>query len=586
MSSLSWLVTGSILSLFSPAYAEAVHIPLIRHVLPYPDSTVARSFLGVERRTRVDASLSGTDTYPGDIDLIPINFGTPTQTLTLMLDFTFAGPIVAGCKGCNGGSGGPTVFNYTKSSSARNKSASTQTISPVGESSIGGSVFTDVIGFGPFSVLNASFFVFDTDTESDTPLAVFPYGPGIFGLGFPSASFQNLPSLSQSLLSSNAVDAPEMGIWLSRAHDTSTLKALTPGVFTFGGTNSSLYTGAIEFLDSTSTSAWMLNITTLTIQGYELTFTQSRNNVAFNARTSKPMIYGPRNSVETIWAQVPGASLLVDPLTDGSDYYQYSCSTTLNVSVSFGGRSWTIDPAEMKLGGPQAFHGSDGHCIGAIIGLDVPEDQPGWYFGSTFLRGVYTVLRQGNPPAIGFAELSEKGGGAPSSTLPSTSSSRSASSPSISTPPPASAKSPVAAVVGGVVGGVVLCAALLAALLVTRKRRRQNRPKLNSMDEDGGGVNHDLTPEPFVAVDQHPEMAPLNSAQRRFKRKHRVDGGSGSATGESPSGGENGGSSSPAAAATDVSVMEQLRNLTEEVRRLAERDPGDSTAPPSYHPDA
>ncbi|KAK7001864.1 hypothetical protein R3P38DRAFT_3045145, partial [Favolaschia claudopus] len=66
---------------------------------------------------------------------------------------------------------------------------------------------------------------------------------------------------------------------------------------------------------------------------------------------------GPMSSVAAIWAQVPGAGLL-----------------------------------------------SPGN-------INIWADQPDWSFGQPFLRGVYTVLRQGNPPAVGFAELSEQGGG-------------------------------------------------------------------------------------------------------------------------------------------------------------------------------
>ncbi|KAK7026262.1 aspartic peptidase domain-containing protein [Favolaschia claudopus] len=541
MLSLSWLVSGSILFLNSLAYAEPVHLPLVHHVFPHSDSAVARSLLGVERRNTFDAGLlAEVGMY-----LIPIRFGTPTQILPLALSFTLPGAMVYVCnKTCS------SAFNYSESTSARNKSTGTQTID-VDNTPIPGSVFTDVIGFGPFSVLDASF-------SSTTHNFKDPYA-GTFGLGFPSASFQNLPSVWQSLLSSNPVDAPEMGIWLSRVQNTNTSNELTSGVFTFGGTNSSLYTGDIEFLDSTSTSAWALNITKLTIQGNELTLTQSRNNVALDAGTIP--ILGPTSSVAAIWAQVPGAS----QYNPGDYQYQLNDGTVKN---------------------------DNEHCHGVIVGLDMAEDLPGWTFGQGFFRSVYTVLRQGNPPAIGFAELSEQAGGAPAPTLPSPASSESASSSLRSTPSPVAAKkSPVAAVVGGVVGGLFLCAALLAALLLTRRRRRQYRP-------DEGSVNRDLVPEPFVAFDQHPEMALFNSEQRRFRRKlqangasmnypYRTNAGPSSATqpGETAGREENRGSPSPAAAA-DVSVMGQLRNLTEEVRRLTEHNSAGSIAPPSYHPDA
>ena len=82
------------------------------------------------------------------------------------------------------------------------------------------------------------------------------------GLAFaPLAATQSTP-FWQTLIANGKFNTPEMGFWLSRS--TSSPDADVPGgVFTLGGTNSSLYTGDIEFtnLAVTTPTFWSLSLT-------------------------------------------------------------------------------------------------------------------------------------------------------------------------------------------------------------------------------------------------------------------------------------------------------------------------------------
>ena len=85
---------------------------------------------------------------------------------------------------------------------------------------------------------------------------------GLMGLAFESlASTQSTP-FWQAVTNNNLLSSPEMSFWLARDLNPASESSLAPGgAFTFGGTNSTLFSGDIEFLDLTSApSFWLLSL--------------------------------------------------------------------------------------------------------------------------------------------------------------------------------------------------------------------------------------------------------------------------------------------------------------------------------------
>ena len=82
------------------------------------------------------------------------------------------------------------------------------------------------------------------------------------GLAFRSlASTEAMPFL-QNLNNSNLLSAPEMSFWLAHELHPASQTSLAPGgVFTLGGTNSSLFSGDIEFINlAAEPSFWLLSL--------------------------------------------------------------------------------------------------------------------------------------------------------------------------------------------------------------------------------------------------------------------------------------------------------------------------------------
>ena len=94
--------------------------------------------------------------------------------------------------------------------------------------------------------------------------------------------------------------------------------------------------------------------------------------------------------------------------------------------MSFGGKSWPIDSADMNLGRVSRVSND---CLGGIFDLTQGSSivsgggNPNWVVGDVFLKNVYSVFRA-NPPSVGFATLSNTAtamngrlGAAPSATV-------------------------------------------------------------------------------------------------------------------------------------------------------------------------
>ena len=85
---------------------------------------------------------------------------------------------------------------------------------------------------------------------------------GLMGLAFEALSNTQATPFWQAITNANLLDTPEMSFWLARNTDPVSQISLAPGgVFTLGGTDSTLFSGNIEFLGLVSTpSFWLLSL--------------------------------------------------------------------------------------------------------------------------------------------------------------------------------------------------------------------------------------------------------------------------------------------------------------------------------------
>ncbi|KAJ7262151.1 aspartic peptidase A1, partial [Mycena rebaudengoi] len=267
-----------------------------------------------------------------------------------------------------------------------------------GSANVSGNFVKDAVRLSPYTV-PSQFFLAANKLSAN----VVPYmSSGILGLAYQQTKQGPSFPMSVFLDYKGQLASAEMSFWVNRM-DVQFLEYPVGSAFTYGGTNTSLYQGEIEFLPTTApsnTSSWNLNVTEIIIQGTSVQLTRGSSSLsAFSLRSSN--ISGPAPDVAAIWAAVPDAV----PSATHSGYYQFPCTTTVNVSISFGGRLWHMNPADMNIG-PVGLGSSQ--CLGANYTSSNTTQTNGtatWIFGTAFMKNVYSVF-QPAPFSIGFAELS------------------------------------------------------------------------------------------------------------------------------------------------------------------------------------
>ncbi|KZT29099.1 acid protease [Neolentinus lepideus HHB14362 ss-1] len=344
-----------------------------------------------------------------------VNIGSPAQQFNLILDTGSADLWVAGssCTSCS--SSTPTFSSSQSSSfqSSTNSAGQQQSLTiKYGSGEVAGTLASDSVTMSGFQISEQQFVVVDQTSSG----LLSGSNAGIMGLGFQAIASSGATPFWEALVNANQLSQPMMSFWLRRLIDdsqASSTSELYGGEFTLGGTNTSLYTGDVQFIDFPSgaqPSFWLLSVSGVTVQGKSVSV-PTGNGALAAIDTGTTLIGGPSDAVQAVWAAVPGSQALSG---EYSGFYSFPCNTNVEVSISFGGNSWPISPADMNLG---AINGNT--CLGGIFdlteGADVGSGNPSWVVGDTFLKNVYTVFRA-NPPSVGFAQLSSAAGGSSGSS--------------------------------------------------------------------------------------------------------------------------------------------------------------------------
>lgn len=415
------------LSCLSIAAAEPVSFPIVRRTSSESNKDWAAIADGLRGKygypqvssSKKRASLASVAIINQDSDtsyLASVTIGTPAQRFNVVLDTGSSDLWVvdSGCTGCD-----PTIPTFKSSSSSTFQMSSTQTGEPAtvsiqyGSGAVAGTVVEDIVSLGGVSVSKQTWVLVD-QTSSDLLSGT---NAGIMGLAFKGLANTGATPFWQALANGNQLSAPEMSFWINRLiGDSSEQTEVFGGIFTLGGTNTTLYTGDIDFQNLQSASSplyWMLQVSEITVQGSKVNIpTGDSANAAIDTGTT--LIGAPQAAVQAIYAAIPNSQSLESVGMKG--YYGFPCSTDVSITIAFGGKSWPISSRDMNLGTP----GGTSLCVGAIFDLtagsavEAGGNNPSWVVGDTFLKNVYSVFRA-DPPSVGFAQLSENAGGSGSS---------------------------------------------------------------------------------------------------------------------------------------------------------------------------
>ncbi|TBU64448.1 acid protease [Dichomitus squalens] len=408
----------------------AAHADFIRQKYGFPTKNSSHT-----RRAGQTVGISIIDQEADSSYIGQVTVGSPAQSFKVVLDTGSSDFWVAGtnCFSC----GQTPPFDPTQSSTIKELTDSSGqgqeiTIS-YGSGSVQGILAQDTVSMAGFTVNPQSFLVVEGMTSGLLQGDV----SGIMGLAFQSLASTQATPFWQQLVNNNLFSSPEFSFWLARhVDDENPPEETDGGVMTLGGQNSSLFTGDIEFntlTNSNDLSFWMLELSGATVQGKSVSL-PTGSAAASAIDTGTTLIGGPSDGVAAIYSAISGSQPLKGQM---EGFYAFPCDTKLDVALAFGGKAWPVSDADMNLGAV-----SGNMCLGGIFDLSLGSNvgsgggNPVWVVGDTFLKNVYTVFRA-DPPAVGFAQLSNAAGGSPAP----------ASSAASSTPSPSSSASSISSAV-------------------------------------------------------------------------------------------------------------------------------------------
>ncbi|CDO69362.1 hypothetical protein BN946_scf184961.g4 [Trametes cinnabarina] len=347
------------------AFNEGAHI---RPVANY--STMYKS----NKNKRQSESLTdeGGDQYwAGNIAI-----GTPGQTFLIDFDTGSADLWVPSVDCTSTYCSKKHKYNPASSSTDARKSG-TFSIQYGDGSTVSGPVYTDTVSvagvkaknqyFSPVSTLSSMF-----GSQSDD---------GILGMAFPAISNLKQSPFFNTAKSQGAVKSGVFGFKLAKSGSELYL----------GGTDSSLYSGSIEYHPVTGSGFWQIanakvNIGTKTVQSGIQTIIDSGTTI----------IYGPPSQVAAFYKNIPGSKVY----DSSNGFYSYPCnSAPSNIGFNWGGKTWTISAAKFNFGQISATQ-----CVGAIAGQDLGLGSNTWLLGDSFMKNVYSVFSF-DKNSVGFATL-------------------------------------------------------------------------------------------------------------------------------------------------------------------------------------
>ncbi|KAI0090411.1 acid protease [Irpex rosettiformis] len=306
-----------------------------------------------------------------------ISVGTPAKTYTVQMDTGSSDLFLPGPT-CRSSCSGHKTYDPSSSSTAvdRRKSFS---LAYGGGDTVQGAQYLDTVGIAG---LTASSQTLGAASEYSEGFSADYFPPdGLLGMAYQSISDYNAPPLFQTLVAQKQVSQSVFAFKLSQSGSTLTL----------GGADSSKYTGSITYAPVTTKGYWQVTLDAVSVNG-----NSAVGPLQSVIDTGTTLIIGDASHVKAFYSKISGSKDASS--TVGPGYYTFPCSSTPQVSFTFAGQAFKIDPKLFNLG--RVSLGSN-QCVGGVVGS---QSLPFWVVGDTFLQNVYSVydLSQNR---VGFAAL-------------------------------------------------------------------------------------------------------------------------------------------------------------------------------------
>ncbi|BAO41873.1 saccharopepsin [Kluyveromyces marxianus] len=343
----------------------------------YPQETFSRE--GVDTVFTEESTSVPLTNYLNAQYYTEITLGTPPQSFKVILDTGSSNLWVPSAE-C----GSLACFLHTKydhESSSTYKANGSEFSIQYGSGSLEGYVSSDLLTLGDLAIADQDF----AEATSEPGLA-FAFGKfdGILGLAYDTISVNKIVPPVYNAIKKGLLDEPVFAFYLGDAD-----KSEDGGEATFGGIDSSKYTGDITWLPVRRKAYWEVKFEGIGL-GDEYAVLEG-HGAAIDTGTS--LIALPSGLAEILNSEI-GAK------KGWSGQYSVDCDSRASLpdlTLNFSGHNFTITPYDYTLE-------MSGSCISAFIPMDFPEPVgPLAIIGDAFLRKYYSIYDLGHN-AVGLAK--------------------------------------------------------------------------------------------------------------------------------------------------------------------------------------
>ncbi|XP_072494526.1 gastricsin-like [Notamacropus eugenii] len=313
-----------------------------------------------------------------------ISIGTPAQNFLVLFD-TGSSNLWVNSVYCQ--SEACTTHPQFNPSDSSTFSSSEQTFSiEYGSGSLTGFFGYDTVTIQGLSITNQEFGLSETEPGSSFLYANFD---GILGLAYPAISSGGATTVMEGFLNEDLLDAAVFAFYLSGDENSD-----DGGEVTFGGVDTSLYTGDINWTPVTEEAYWQIGISGFSIDGESTGWCSDGCQAIVDTGTS--LLSVPSDMFSELMEYI-GAE------EDEDGDYLVSCSSidslpTLTFNIN--GVDFPLPPSAYILEGDSTY------CEVGIMTISLTSEsgQSLWILGDVFLRNYYSVFDLANN-RVGFANL-------------------------------------------------------------------------------------------------------------------------------------------------------------------------------------
>jgi len=243
-----------------------------------------------------------------------------------------------------------------------------------GSGAVSGDIITDNLVVAGMQLPGHTFGVATVESQEFTSSNTL--FDGIMGLAQSTLSEQQSLTPVEALAQAGLIKEAIVSYKLSRLADQK-----NDGEVTLGGLDTSKFdqNTLVTISNLNRAGFWEAGMDAVSVNGKDL----GRTNRTAILDTGTTLLLVPQVDADAIHQAIPGAR----PSPQAQGIYTVPCTTQANLSLTFGGRSFAIDPRDITFT-PLDPNNPTGDCVSGISAGQIGSGDQ-WLVGDVFLKNVY-----------------------------------------------------------------------------------------------------------------------------------------------------------------------------------------------------